>query len=97
MPSVVLLVAASGQDACGLSCLQDEDHQVGLGMTKVGLDKVVAPTLGSFQDGGVPFLGTILYPVVELISDFPQHIPAHRVLISIGAEESDHPLGLLEG
>jgi hypothetical protein len=33
---------------------------------------------------------------VELIRDFSQHIPAHRVLISIGAEESDYPLGLLE-
>jgi hypothetical protein len=65
-------------------------------MTKVGLDKVVASTLGSFQDGGIPFLATILHPVVELISDFPQYIPAYRVLISIGAEESDHPLGLLE-
>jgi hypothetical protein len=32
-----------------------------------------------------------------LIGDFPQHIPAHRVLISIGAEETDDPLGLLEG
>ena len=96
MPAVVLFVADGGQDAGWFSCLQDDDHLVGFGMTKVGLDKVVASTFGSFQDRGIPFLGTILHPVVELLSDFPQHIPAHRVLISIGAEESDYPLGLLE-
>ena len=96
MPSVVLFVANGSQDACWFSCLQDDDHLVGFGMTKIGLDKVVASTFGSFQDGGVPFLATILHPVVELISDFSQHIPAHRVLISIGTEESDYPLGLLE-
>jgi hypothetical protein len=62
----------------------------------MGLEKVVASTCGSFQDGGLPFLGTILHPVVELVSNFPQQIPADTVLISIGAEESDHPLGLLE-
>jgi hypothetical protein len=33
---------------------------------------------------------------VELISDLPQHIPAHRILISISAEETHDPLGLLE-
>src|SRR6202022_108262 len=96
MPSVVLFVADGGQDACWFSCLQDDDHLVRFGITKIGLDKVVASTFGSFQDGGVPFLATMLPPVVELISDFSQHIPAHRVLISIGAEESDYPLGLLE-
>src|SRR6266852_4080986 len=96
MPAVVLFVANGGQDAGWFSCLQDEDHLVGFGMTKVGFDKVVASTFGSFQDRGIPFLGTILHPVVELLSDFPQHIPAHRVQIAIGAEESDYPLGLLE-
>ena|SRR6266851_2779414 len=68
----------------------------GFGMTKVGLDEVVASTFGSFQDGGVPLLATIPHPVVELVSDFPQHIPADGVLMAIGAEESDYPLGLLE-
>src|SRR6266478_5564979 len=96
MPAVVLFVADGSQDASWFSCLQDDDHLVGFGMTKVGLDEVVASTFGSFPDGDVPLLATILHPVVELVSDFPQHIPADRVLMAIGAEESDYPLGLLE-
>ena len=35
--------------------------------------------------------------MVELISDLPQHVAANGVLIPIGAEESDHTFGLLEG
>jgi hypothetical protein len=34
--------------------------------------------------------------MMELISDFPQHIPAHRILIPILAEETHDSLGLLE-
>jgi hypothetical protein len=33
---------------------------------------------------------------MELISDFPQHIPAYRILIPIRTEETHHSLGLLE-
>src|SRR6202048_2556120 len=81
MPAVVLFVADGSQDACWFSCLQDDDHLVGFGMTKIGLDKVVASTLGSFQDRGIPFLRTILHPVLKLLGDVAQHIPADRVLI----------------
>src|SRR5436853_6905745 len=41
LPSVVLLVPNGGQDACGFSRLEDDDHLVRLGMTKVGLDKEI--------------------------------------------------------
>jgi len=33
---------------------------------------------------------------MELISDLPQRIPAHGVLIPISARETHDPLGLLE-
>ena len=33
---------------------------------------------------------------MELIGDLPQHIPAHRILISVLAEETYDSLGLLE-
>ena len=69
---------------------------VRLGMAKVGFDKLVATTFGSIEDGGTPFLGTILHPIMELIGDLPQHIPAYRILISIGAEETHDSLGLLK-
>src|SRR5271166_1269251 len=97
VPAIVLLVPNGGQDACRFSRLQDDDQLVGPSPAKVRLNKLIATTFGGFQDGGTPFLGTILYPMVELISDLPQHIPAHWILIPISAEETHHPLGLLEG
>jgi hypothetical protein len=33
---------------------------------------------------------------MELIGDLPQHIPAHRILIPVRAEETHDSLGLLE-
>src|SRR5271157_1078492 len=97
VPAIVLFVPDGGQDACWFSCFQDNDQLVGLSPAKVRFNKLIPTTLGSFQDGGTPFLGTILYPIVELISDLPQHIPAHRILIPISAEETHDPLGLLKG
>ena len=38
----------------------------------------------------------MLHPIMELIGDLPQHIPAHRILIPIRAEETHDALGLLE-
>ena len=66
-------------------------------MAKVRLDKVIATTFGSFQDGGIPFLGSVLYRILKLFGDVPQQVPTHGVLIPIGAEESNHALGLLKG
>jgi hypothetical protein len=65
-------------------------------MAKVRFDKLIATTFGSIEHGGTPFLGTILHPIVELISDLPQHIPAYRILIPIHGEETHDSLGLLE-
>src|SRR5271167_4955764 len=96
VPAIVLFVPDGGENACWFSCLQDDDQLVGLSTAKVKFNKLIATTLGSLQDGGTPLLGTILYPMVELISDLPQHIPAHWVLISISAEETHDPLGLLK-
>jgi hypothetical protein len=95
--AIVLFVPDGGQDAGWFSCLQDHDQLVGLSSAKVRFHKLIPTTFGGFQDGGIPFLGTILHPIVELISDLPQHIPAHWILIPISAEETHDPLGLLEG
>ncbi len=96
VPAIVLFVSDGSQNAGRFSGLQDDDQLVGLGLAKVRFDKLIPTTFGCFQDGGAPFLGTILHPIVELISDLPQHIPAHRILIPIGAEETHDSLGLLE-
>src|ERR1700674_2910079 len=65
-------------------------------MEKIMFAKPIPTTLGNIEDGGAPFLGTVLHPAMELISDFPQHIPAYRILIPIRTEETYHSLGLLE-
>jgi len=97
VPAVVLLFPDGDQNPCRFSCLQNEDNLVRLGMAKVGFDKLVASTFRGFQDGDVPFLRSVLHPVLKLLGDVPQHIPADGVLISIGAEESNHPFRLLKG
>jgi hypothetical protein len=33
---------------------------------------------------------------VKLFGDFTQYTSAERILIAVGAEKADHPLGLLE-
>src|ERR1700692_1371828 len=96
MPAIVLLVPDGGENACRLSCLENDDQLVGLGTVKVRFDKLIPTTLGSMEDGATPFLIMILPPIVEWIGDLPQHIPAHRILIPILAEETHDSLGLLE-
>jgi hypothetical protein len=97
MPAVVRFVPDGGENASWFSCLEDEEQLVGLGTAEVGFDKLITAAFRSFQDWGIPFLRTILHPVLELLGDVAQHIPAHGVLIPIGAEESNHALGLLKG
>jgi len=97
VPAIVLFVSDGGQNTGWLSCLQDDDQLVGPSMAKVRLDKVIATTFGSFQDGGIPFLGSVLYRILKLFGDVPQQVPTHGVLIPIGAEESNHALRLLKG
>jgi hypothetical protein len=96
VPAIVLLVPDGSENAGWFSCLEDDDQLVGFGLAKVRFDKLIPTTFGSIEDEGTPFLGTILHPIVELIGDLPQHIPAHRILIAILAEETHDSLGLLE-
>src|SRR5216683_1724433 len=48
MPSVVLLVPDSDQDPCRFARLQNDHHLVGLSPAKIGFDKLIASTFGSF-------------------------------------------------
>jgi|SRR5215472_2003747 len=96
MPAVVPWLANGGQDAGRLSCLEDEDQLVRLSSAEVRFDKLIASALGSFQDGDIPLLGSVLHPAVKLLGDFTQQISANGILIAVGAEKADHPLGLLE-
>src|SRR6202167_3070030 len=69
---------------------------VGLGLAKIRFYKLIPTTFGSIEDGSTPFLGTVLHRVMKLISDLPQYIPAHRILIAIGTEEHHDSLRVLE-
>jgi hypothetical protein len=97
VPTVVLLFSDGDQNPCRFSCFQNDDDLVRWGVAKVGFHKLVASTFRSFQDGDVPFLRSVLHPVLKLLGDVSQHIPANGVLISIGAEESHNPFRLLKG
>jgi hypothetical protein len=70
---------------------------VRLCFSKVGLDEVVAPALGSFQNRCTPTFRAILEPVLKLPSDVAQNVPADGVQLGIGVEEPDYPLRLLKG
>lgn len=97
MPTVLPLVADGGQNTGGFSSLEDGDNLVGFRATEIWLDKLIAPSFRSFQDGCIPNFGTILNPIVILLCDLSQNISAYRVLIAIATEEPDHSFGLLEG
>ena len=65
-------------------------------MLKVGIDKVIPPSLRCIQDGGAPFLATVLDPVLELLGDITEALASNSLSVAIGIKEADHSLGLLE-
>jgi hypothetical protein len=96
MPAVFFLCADGGHDACRLSRLQDADNPVGFGSREVGQDEVIAPAFGCIQNRRCPFLRPVGYPVLELSCDVAQDIPADRIQITVGSEETDDSLFLLK-
>jgi hypothetical protein len=69
MPAIVLFAPDGGENASWFSCFQNDDDLVGLGAAEVGFDKLIAATFRRFQDWGIPFLRTILRPVLKLLGD----------------------------
>jgi len=63
---------------------------------KVGIDKVITPSIGRIQNGHAPFLATVLDPVLKLLSNTTQKIPSNPLALAIGIKEADYPLGLLK-
>src|SRR5215470_5686761 len=86
-----------GHDSSRLSGLENEHHLVGLGVLEIGSHEVVTPCGRWVNNGRTPLLGTILDPVVELLSDVAQQVAVHPLATTIGIKEADHSLGLLEG
>src|SRR5262249_12974302 len=96
MPAVVLRVPDGDQDPGRFASLEDHDDFVGLRTLEILADKVVSPTRRSVQEGDVPCLGSVLDPVMELIGDVAEGVPAHPLMIPVRVKEPDDPLGLLE-
>ena len=57
---------------------------------------VIAPSGWHVQNGRAPFLATILYPVLKLLSNITQKIASNPLPLPIGIKETDYSLGLLK-
>src|SRR4029453_15742344 len=97
MPAVFFLVSDRRHDACRFPALENTDDLVGLGPLEVAVDKVVPASGGSFQDRRLPFLGTILDPVMELRGNLAQQVAADRIELPVRVEETHHAFLLLKG
>src|SRR4030095_7665468 len=91
------MVSDRRHDACRFPGLENTDDLVGLGPLEVAVDKVVPASGGSFQDRRPPFLGTILYPVMELRGNLAQQVAADRIELPVRVEETNHAFLLLKG
>jgi hypothetical protein len=97
VPAVFFLLTDGNQDSGRFSGFEDDDDLIGLGATKIGLDKLIAPTFGSFHDGSFPFARLVFYPVLKLLGNVTQNIAAHGVLVAIGAVKPTTRSGCWKG
>jgi hypothetical protein len=74
----------------------DDDDLIRLGPAEVGLDECVPPTGRRLNDRRAPRLGLGLNPPLVLRGDVAEYRATHRILLSVGVEESYNPLRLLK-
>jgi len=74
--------------AGGFARLDDHHYLVRLRVSKVGLDEVVAPTFGITYDFRAPLRSAVLDPVVILVSNVAQDVPAHGINLPINPEKA---------
>jgi hypothetical protein len=55
-----------------------------LGVLKVGIDKVITPSLRRIQKGRAPLLATVVDPVLKLLSDLAQAVASNPLPLPIG-------------
>ena len=97
VPAVILGVAVGNQDTGWFPRFQNDHDCVGLGAPEIGIHEVIPAAFGSVQDRHTPLPGVLHDPIPELVCDIPQEMACHTLSVSIGVEEADHPLRLLEG
>src|ERR1700745_4530738 len=76
---------------------ENHDHLIFLGVLKVAIDEVITPSLRRIHDRHAPFLATVLYPVLKLLSNITQKIASNPLALAVGIEETDHSFRLLKG
>ena len=96
MPAVILFVSDRNHNPSRFTGLEDHHNLIGFGPPEVWLHELVTPAAGSLHDRSAPLLRPILDPILELLGDTAEDIPAYRILLAVAAEETDHPLGLLK-
>ena len=69
---------------------------IGFGSLEVGIDEIIASSLGRFQDPHAPLLRPVRYPVPILLGTVAKFIAGHPLALAVGVEEADDSLGLLE-
>jgi hypothetical protein len=74
MPTVGLSVADCRHDPSRLSGFEDDDNLIRLGALEVGLDEFVAPAPWRLDNRGIPSVGLLLDPGLELFGGAAQHI-----------------------
>jgi hypothetical protein len=97
MPAVILGVSVGNQDAGGFPCFQNDHDFIRLGAPEIGIHEIIPAALGSIQDRHPPLPRVLRDPIPELVCDIRQPMARHTLSVSIGIEEADHPLRLLEG
>ncbi len=96
MPAVIPGVSVGNQDAGGFPRFQNDHDLIGLGAAEIGIHEIIPAALGSVQDRHPLLLGVLHDPIPELARDIRQEMACHTLSVSIGIEETDHPLCLLE-
>jgi len=96
MPSVHCLIADGNHDTRGLTRFEDDRHGAGLGSSEVRINEFVATALRRLYDRDMALRGPFGHPALKLVSNVAQGEPCHRKDLSIGTEEANDPLWLLE-
>jgi hypothetical protein len=97
MRTLVILAAVRDQNASGLAGLEDGYHLIRFGLGKIRLHKLISPLLVRvFQYRRPPFSGSVLHPVLELVSDFAEVPPGHPLAVAVCVKEAQDPFRLLE-
>jgi hypothetical protein len=62
---------------------ENDHYLIFLGVLKVGINKVITPSLRCFENWRAPFLAPVLDPVLKLLSNVTQKIASNPPVLAI--------------